>query len=54
MKVGRRLERTAVAQLTCPVGRLAVAAEFGPRAESGPALTAAEQRVNAALGPEKR
>jgi hypothetical protein len=32
------LDRTAVAQLTCPVGRLAVAAEFGPRAESEPLL----------------
>jgi hypothetical protein len=32
------LDRTAVAQLTCPVGRLAVAAEFGPQAESEPLL----------------
>ena len=32
------LDRTAVAQLTCPVGRLAVAAEFGPRPESEPLL----------------
>jgi hypothetical protein len=33
------LDKTAVAQLTCPVGRLALAAEFGPRAESEPLLS---------------
>jgi hypothetical protein len=33
------LDRTAVAQLSCPVGRLAVAAEFGPRPESEPLPT---------------
>ena|SRR5271165_199776 len=31
--------RTAAAQLTCPVGRLATAAEFGPRPESEPLPT---------------
>jgi hypothetical protein len=33
------LDRTAAAQLTCPVGRLATAAEFGPRPESEPLPT---------------
>ncbi len=41
------IDRTAAAQLTCPVGRLAEAAEFGPRAEFEPLLPLLEACAHA-------